>query len=185
MSLSATFPSVTRPCYRMTAGFAAVSALPQSWNARDSAVRARARGHKIMLRFRLALLIAALDLIGIQAQAEGKLPLPEEPHINEQLIAGAAGDKLRKTCPTLSARFFVVWQALRALEQYARDQGYTEEEVEAFLDDKDEKARVNAAADAYLAAAGAIPGNIESYCAAGRAEIAKDTLVGSLLRSSE
>ena len=139
-----------------------------------------------MSKYRFPFLFAAaLFAATLPATAEGKVPLAEEGHINEQLIAGAAGDILRNTCPTLSARYFVVLSKLNALESYARAQGYTEAEVKVFLKDKAQKARVKAAANAYLAEAGAVEGDVDSYCVAGRSEIAKGTLVGSLLRSSE
>ena len=138
-----------------------------------------------MSKYRFSSLVLAALLAALPAMAEGKVPLAEESHINEQLIAGAAGDILRNTCPSISARYVVVWTKLRALESYARAQGYTEDEVNAFLKNKAEKARVKAAANAYLAGAGAVAGDVESYCAAGRSEIAKGTLVGSLLRSSK
>lgn len=130
--------------------------------------------------------VAALFMaVTLPAMAQGKVPLAEEGHINEQLIAAAAGDMLRQTCPSISARMLVVLLKMRDLESYARSQGYTEAEVDVFLKSKAEKARVKAAATQYLAAAGVVPGDVDSYCAAGRAEIAKGTLVGSLLRSSE
>lgn len=128
---------------------------------------------------------ALLMAVTAPAVAQGKVPLAEEGHINQQLIAAAAGDMLRQTCPSISARMLVVLVKMRELESYARAKGYTETEVKAFLKDKAEKARVKAAAVAYLAEAGAVSGNVESYCVAGRAEITKGTLVGSLLRSSE
>lgn len=127
----------------------------------------------------------ALSLFATALMAEDKVPLSQEAHINEQLIAGAAGDILRNICPTLSARMFVVWGKLYDLRQYAIDKGYTEEEVKAFMKDKDQKARVKAEAMTYLAAAGVVEGDVESYCQAGRDEIAKGTLLGSLLWSSE
>ena len=139
-----------------------------------------------MPRLRFPMMLAAvLALAAGPSQAEGKVPLAEEAHINEQLIAGAAGDMLRNTCPTLSARMLVVWKKLRELERYAREQGYTEEEVKVFLKDRTQKARIKAEAQAYLAEAGAVEGDVESYCAAGRAEIDKGSLVGLLLWSSE
>ena len=119
------------------------------------------------------------------ALAEGKVPLPDEAHINEQLIAAAAGDMLRKTCPTLQARAIVVFTKLAQLESYARAKGYTEAEVTVFLKDRIQKARVKSAAVAYLASAGVKPADVASYCKAGLAEIAKGTLTGSLLRSTE
>lgn len=129
--------------------------------------------------------VALLALASGPALAQAKVPLADEAHINSQLVAGAAGDMLRTTCPTLSARMLVVWQKLRELERYARAQGYTEDEVKVFLKDRSQKARVRAEARAYLAAAGAVEGDVDSFCAVGRAEIAKGTLVGSLLRSQE
>lgn len=119
------------------------------------------------------------------AIAQGKVPLAEEEHINEQLIAAAAGDLLRQTCPSLSARLLVVLLKMKQLESYARSKGYDEDEVLLFLKDKAEKARVKASAIAYLAAAGVREGDIDSYCIVGRAEISDETLVGSLLRWSE
>ena len=132
----------------------------------------------------LSALILAAALFAFPAFAQ-PVPQAEEPHINEQLIAAQAGDILRKTCPSVSARMFVVWEKASALEDYTRAAGYTEAEVALFLKDKAQKTRVKAAAFDYLAAAGVVAGDVESYCKAGRDEIAKQTLVGSLLWSSE
>ena len=135
-----------------------------------------------MIRVLSPLLFTAILALPALAQP---MPLAEEPHINEQLIAAQAGDILRKTCPTISARMFVVWGKAMALEDYARAAGYTEDEVNLFLKDKVQKARVKAAAMDYLTAAGVMEGDVESYCQAGRDEIAKQSLVGSLLWSSQ
>ena len=115
----------------------------------------------------------------------GPVPLPQETHINDELRAGAAGDILRQTCPSIKARMFVVWSRLYALRDYALSKGYTEPEVKAFLDDDAQKARVKAEANAYLANAGAKKGDVESYCQVGRDEIAKNTPLGQLLRSTK
>ena len=90
-----------------------------------------------MTPFAPVLLVAVL--LTSPLLAEARLPLTTEPHINEQLIAGAAGDILRNICPTISARMFVVWDKLYMLRQYAVDQGYTETEVKAFLKDPVQK----------------------------------------------
>ncbi len=110
-------------------------------------------------------------------------PLNTEPHINDSLIAGRVGDVIRNTCPSISARMFVVLQKLNELESYARDKGYREADVKAFLKDKTEKSRIRGLADAYLKKAGAVEGDAESYCKVGRDEIAKGSLAGTLLRS--
>lgn len=116
-------------------------------------------------------------------RAETAVPLNEDEHITESLVAAQTGDIIRKSCASITARFFVFYEKAAALEQYARDQGYTEDEVKAFLRDPEEKARIRGLAEAYLAAAGVVAGDEESYCVAGRAEIAAGTLAGSLLRS--
>ncbi len=110
-------------------------------------------------------------------------PLNTEKHINDSLVAGRVGDVIRSTCPSISAKMFVVLQKLNDLESYARDKGYKEADVKAFLKDKTEKARIKGLAAAYLKAAGAVEGDAESYCKVGRDEIAKGTLAGTLLRS--
>ena len=132
----------------------------------------------------ISALILAAALFAVPAFAQ-PVPLAEEPHINEQLIAAQAGDILRKTCPSVSARMFVVWEKASALQEYALAAGYSEEAVKLFLKDKAQKARVKAAAFDYLATIGVVEGDVESYCKAGRDEIARQTLVGSILWSSE
>lgn len=160
--------------------------MPQLQCARNLAARNSAKDQVNMSEYRFPIILAAtLFAASLPAMAEGKVKLAEEGHINEQLVAGAAGDILRQTCPTLSARILVVFGKLRALESYARGKGYSEDEVKVFLKDKAQKARVKAGAKDYLAAAGAVTGDVESYCRVGRDEIAKGSLVGSLLRSSE
>lgn len=131
------------------------------------------------LTCRITLTLAAL---AAAAPVWAQEPLAQEQHINDSLRAGRIGDVIRKTCPTIDARMFVVFSKLEALKQYAVKQGYKEPEVRAFLKDPREKARIKAEADAWLKKAGAVPGDAESYCKVGRDEIAKGTLVGSLLR---
>ncbi|PIE16440.1 MAG: hypothetical protein CSA68_02490 [Rhodobacterales bacterium] len=116
-------------------------------------------------------------------RADALTPLSKENHINYSLMAAVAGDVIRKTCPSISARMFVVLGKAYALKSYARKKGYTEAEVRAFLKDPAEKARVKGLAANYLKNRGAVPGDVASYCQVGRAEIAKKTLVGQLLRA--
>ena len=135
-----------------------------------------------MTRLPVALALA----LGLAAPlaAAAPVPLAQERHINSELLAAQVGDILRKTCPAASARMFVVLNRLNALEAYARSKGYTEAEVKAFLKDRTQKARIRAEAEAWLAKAGAVKGNPESYCRVARDEVRKRSAVGSLLRVS-
>ncbi len=128
-------------------------------------------------------LILILSLLATPALALD--PINREPHINASLMAGRVGDVIRNTCPSISARMVVAYSKLKELERYARDKGYSDADFETFMDDKAEKNRMKAQADAYLRDAGAVAGDPESYCRVGRDEIAKGSLIGELLRSSE
>lgn len=134
-----------------------------------------------MTRFFASLSLAVLLSAAVPAYAT--VPLNQNQHITDSLVAAKVGDTIRKTCPSITARMFTVLGKMNDLEAYARAQGYTEAEVKAFLKDQTEKKRINDLAAAYLKKAGAVEGNEESYCAAGKAEIAKGTLAGSLLKS--
>ncbi len=116
-------------------------------------------------------------------QAEGKVPLTENAHIRDSLVAGRVADVLRTECGSLHARMLLVLQKLDDLKEYAIAEGYTEEEVKAFLKNKEQKNAMKALAAEYLAKAGAVAGDEDSYCRVGEDEIAKNTLAGSLLWS--
>lgn len=126
--------------------------------------------------------LALLALLASPAAASPP-PMAKDAHINDELRAGIAGDILRKTCPAISARMFVVMGRLYDLKSYAEAQGYTEADYNAFRGDPAQKARLKAEAEAYLEKAGARPGDVASYCQVGRDEIAKNTPLGQLIRS--
>ena len=126
---------------------------------------------------------ALLALITTASVASAKTPLAKENHINYSLMAAKVADRIRKTCPSISARMFVALGKANALKAYALDKGYTEPEVRAFLKNPMQKARIEALAANYLKQHGAVTGDVESYCTVGRAEIAKKSLIGQMLRA--
>lgn len=123
----------------------------------------------------------ALVLMTLPAQADSKIA--GDAHVTEVLVAARVGDVIRNTCPSISARMFVVYGVMQDLKSYAVAQGYKEDEVKAFLRDPAEKARIAALAEAHMNRSGVVPGEAESFCTLGRAEIAAQTLTGRLLRS--
>ena len=76
-----------------------------------------------------------LAALAVAAPAFALEPLATERHINDSLRAGRIGDVIRKTCPSIDARMFVVLGKLEELKSYARKKGYSEAEVRAFLKD--------------------------------------------------
>jgi hypothetical protein len=131
---------------------------------------------------RLTLTLAAL---AIAAPAYALVPISEEPTINNTLLQGFIGDAIDDNCSTIEARKLRALGELNKLRDYALKQGYSSAEVRAFVTSKEEKARGKALAAEWLKERGAEPGNEAAYCKIGEEEIAKESLIGYLLRSTK
>ncbi|MBL9046606.1 MAG: DUF5333 domain-containing protein [Tabrizicola sp.] len=113
------------------------------------------------------------------------VPINEEPVITDKLLQGFIADAIDDNCDTMEARKLRALGELNALRDYALEQGYEAAVVKDFVTSKDEKAKFKAKAAEWLAALGAEPGNSEAHCRIGEEEIAKDSLIGKLLRSTK
>lgn len=113
------------------------------------------------------------------------VPINEEPVIVDTLLQGFIGDAIDDNCSTIEARKMRALNELTKLRDYALKQGYTSQEVRDFVTSKEEKAKGKAMAAERLKERGAEPGNEAAYCAIGEEEIAKDSLIGQLLRSTK
>lgn len=131
---------------------------------------------------RFTLTLAALV---IAAPAYALMPINEEPMINNTLLQGFIGDAIADNCPTIEPRKLRALGELNKLRDYALKQGYSAAEVRAFVTDKAEKARGKALAAEWLKERGAELGNPDAYCRIGEEEIAKESLIGNLLRSTK
>ncbi|MBA4491994.1 DUF5333 domain-containing protein [Paracoccus sp. S1E-3] len=127
------------------------------------------------------LIAIALTAATLAAPALAQAPLAQERYINDRLIAARVADRVRRECPSIDARIVYAWSQARALKRYAESKGYSSSEIDAFLDSKQDKARIYAAAEDYLTRNGARKGDAESFCRIGRNEIASKSVAGSLL----
>lgn len=118
----------------------------------------------------------------LAAPAFGKPHLRDVAAIDDALLAVGLADEIRKTCPDISPRYFRALRFVNGLRDKARNMGYSDAEIDAYRKSPSEKARLRAEGKAYLAANGAMPGQADTYCALGRAEIEKSSPIGSLLR---
>lgn len=119
----------------------------------------------------------------IAAPALALEPINQDKHINHTLLQGFIADRIDDNCDSISARKLRALSELNALRSYALEKGYTTAEVKAFVTSKAEKARGKAEAAEWLKAKGAVEGDPASFCRIGVEEIAKDSLIGQLLRS--
>lgn len=126
----------------------------------------------------IALTLAATPALALE-------PINENAVIREKLLQGFIGDAIADNCPTIEARTLRALGELNALRDYALKQGYESGVVREFVTSKDEKKKFKAEAAEWLKAKGAEPGNPEAYCKIGEEEIAKESLVGYLLRSKK
>ena len=132
-----------------------------------------------MLRTTLiALTLAATPALAL-------VPINENPEIREKLLQGFIGDAIADSCPTIDARKLRALGELNKLRDYALQQGYEADVVRAFVTSDEEKAKFKAEAAEWLKAKGAEPGQADAYCAIGEEEIAKESLIGFLLRSTK
>ncbi|NJS38633.1 MAG: DUF5333 domain-containing protein [Rhodobacteraceae bacterium] len=134
---------------------------------------------------RITLTLAALAALVLAAPAYALVPINEEPTINNTLLQGFIGDAIDDNCSTIEARKLRALGELNKLRDYALAQGYSSAEVREFVTNKEEKARGKALAAEWLKERGAEPGNEAAYCKIGEEEIAKESLIGYLLRSTK
>lgn len=127
-----------------------------------------------------AALVLGLSLIA--APLAAKPPLRDVAEIDNALLAVGLADEIRKTCDDIDARMFRALSFLSELKDRAGALGYTDEEIEAYVTSKAEKRRMRARGEAWLAERGASPDDEAALCRLGRAEMAKDSAIGRLLR---
>lgn len=127
---------------------------------------------------RLAIALALLSA----TPAAANPPLAEVAEISEGLIAAAIAYEIGDKCDALDARILRGISFLNGLRDRASELGYSDAEIEAFLDNREEKRRLEGVARQRLADMGGVVGDWDSYCTVGRAEIDAGTQIGRLLR---
>lgn len=108
-------------------------------------------------------------------------PLSQNKYVNDRLIAARIADRIRKECPSYDARMIYAFGQARALKAYAQKQGYTSKQIDAFLDNKDDKRRIYGVAEDYLKRKGAKSGDAQSFCRVGDGEFATKSYIATFL----
>ena len=115
--------------------------------------------------------------------------------VREGLIAVAVGDMIQKNCGAISPRLVRVYTLRTQLIAAAREAGFTNAEIDAFVDNASNaeidafvdnatvRAELEGVARQYLEERGVEPAEPKSYCDVGNLEIAQQTDVGRLLRN--
>lgn len=128
----------------------------------------------------LSVLAVTAALAGGHASAQQSLK--DVTYVTEGLIAVGIAYEISEVCGPIDARLFRGIGYLNQLKSHAKGLGFSDAEIDAYTDDRAEKDRLEAIARKRLADMGAVPGDETSHCNVGRAEIAKGSTIGYLLR---
>lgn len=109
--------------------------------------------------------------------------LAQETEINLGLFHLSVADEIRKRCDEIHPRYFKAINYMESLKKAALRRGYSEAEIDRYIHDKTEKAKMRARSDAYIRAQGAAPNDGPSLCILGHEEIAKQSPIGALLKA--
>ena len=109
--------------------------------------------------------------------------LSNEADINEGLVILAAADKIRRSCDTINGRLFKAQRYANTLKDVARARGYSEQEIDAYLGSKAERAKVREKRNVFFQSQGASNLDASSLCVLGHAEIARRSQIGYLLKA--
>ncbi|MBF9045236.1 hypothetical protein HKCCE4037_17975 [Rhodobacterales bacterium HKCCE4037] len=137
--------------------------------------------------FRIAAAAGVLLVTGLfttmgHAQDARWQPLRESAEIENGLLVVMVGSFIVEGCDDISVRRLRSTPYMIGLARQAMGLGFSQAEVEEFIDDPVERARVEARADAYLAQNGAARGDAASLCRVGRDEISAGSTIGRMLR---
>lgn len=121
-------------------------------------------------------------LIGFAGNLSAQSALKDVTHVREGLIAVGMAVELSDECSSLKPRTLRGINFLRSLQNHASDLGFSQAQIDAYVDDKNEKQRLEGVARARLADLGVVAGQESTYCTVGRAQISQGTQVGRLLR---
>jgi hypothetical protein len=104
-------------------------------------------------------------------------------YVNEGLIAVGIAYEISQVCDDIGARTLRgLGYLINQLNNHAKDLGFSSAEIKEYTSNRAEKDRLEGIARQRLAAMGAQPGYAASHCAVGKAEIAKESTIGYLLR---
>lgn len=118
----------------------------------------------------------------LATQAPAQTALKDVARVRDGIIQVGMAYEISEQCNSISARLVRGLSFLQELKSYAKNQGFSDEQIESYVDDRAEKRRLEGMARQQLTALGAVDGDSASFCAVGRDQIARKTRVGWMLR---
>jgi hypothetical protein len=129
----------------------------------------------------LALAVLAATA-GFAGSVSAQSALKDVLRVRDGIIHVGMAFEISERCDSLRPRTFRGLSFLNSLKNHARDLGFSDDEIDAYVNDDAEKDRLEGIARQQLTLLGADDANDASYCAVGRAQMEANTRVGWLLR---
>ena len=136
---------------------------------------------KIVRTLLLAGTVAVILPAGI---AFAKPSLRDVPEVENIIFAAALAHEISRKCPTLKPRRIKGLRMALQLRARANDLGYSDAEIREYVESDTEKARMRDKGERFLKANGVDYAKPDTFCAFGRAEIAKSSAIGVLLKAN-
>jgi uncharacterized protein DUF5333 len=109
--------------------------------------------------------------------------IKDNAEIFSRLLTTAVANEIREKCDTIEARELRATLYVLGVVSYAKKQGFTMKQIEAYRNNPDEQARLRREGYAYLDAGGVNRKAGTGYCALGEKEMAEKSKIGRLLKS--
>ena len=128
---------------------------------------------------------AAMVLLtfGLAQPVQAASGMANEKDINDGLLIAAIAEKIQRECRTIGGRLFRGRAYLNTLKDTANARGYSDAEIEAYINDDLEKAKMRERRNAYFRSKGASNLDPASLCELGHDEIVRNSQIGTLLRA--
>lgn len=135
------------------------------------------------MRTMFTTLAALLLSFALALPASAKTPLREVREIDDNMLWVGIALRVSEECGEISARKVKGLNFLWSLKTRANELGYSDAEIDAYRKSPAEKARIEAKGAAYVKSRGFDPNSAAGLCAFGKAEIARGSVIGGLLRA--
>ena len=135
-----------------------------------------------MKNWMLDVLVGAISVVALSGSLTAQTALKDVERVREGIIATGMAYEISEKCRSISPRYFRAIGFLNSLRSHARSLGYSNDEIDAYIHDSEEKKRLEGIARGRLSDLGVEAGSEVTYCAVGEAEIAAGSDIGRLLR---
>ncbi|MDX8352325.1 DUF5333 domain-containing protein [Cognatiyoonia sp. IB215182] len=135
-----------------------------------------------MTKFPALALAALVAITAIAGSLSAQPPLKDVQRVRDGIIHVGMAYEISEKCSSIRARTWRGINFLQSLKNHAEELGYSDAQIDAYINDDAEKDRLEGIARRELARLGIVEGDESTYCAVGRSQIAANTRVGWLLR---